>query len=423
MQKMGKVTDDLKQLCDGIKRIVPYGADAFIQRNLANVQSLLCEVERVGRNMIRRIRLPLDQRDDMVGKEWKILRRLKNSSAVGEIAQVKMAAKRRVDGLAKALTRYLQSRDGLAFAHKAVKFLVHHSAKPDVQHVLKLRLLKAIFGSTEFQSFLKWADESLSPGVNDILLTHEIPEGDTDTVEMAGLLSKTFTKKVLEVGVRKIVLGKPDLGLSPAESSFVSTAISLIRSGRGLGLWIEKSSVMGQSIETNYENLVGSVRRKEELSRYLFHVLCVATPPFQALFTSIPKFIVDLEDDLNVISKAKESDVLDYRRVVDKCNEVQNDISVYILGLAVHEFAETEINWLNSKRPVAKGSFGEVFKVKLPGHRKAALKKMLQDVTNTNAEEFVIEMTVARGCNHPHIVTLYGSALFSPQSSSPWSGV
>ena len=361
------------------------------------------QIEQSVENTLRELQLPLEERKQKRMEDMDQLKMFKESLKSGNIAKAKQKIGQQIDKMVHELSDYLMSAKGFQDAMKWKKKDLDEAEQEafsdrNVEDLVTTRFIKAVCRSEPFQGFLKWADEEakndaivISREFNllkaDIAISDPSSPESTDKFEETEEISWDAKKMAAAVAVAIPVLlvGVP-LALAVAVVGGPVYGITeLVRAAR--------NKSFKNSVENAYKGMIQKVCSREGvlLRQTVLNLLQTHCLPVEVIFKDIPARIHDLEQELTARAKQDAKDVPSYQEVLEQCQEVKGVMSRFILNLNMHNYSGSDIDWPSPKKPIAKGSFGDVYKVTVQGVGVAALKLMQDSITKENADEFLKE--------------------------------
>ena len=365
-------------------------------------------IEQVLEHGLRELRLPVEEMMQKRDEDWKKVLTFYESLDIGKAAVAKQKLYTKVSRLVEGLIRYLPSVEGYKHALTMKKSQMSQSEqenydKKNVDGLVCQRFCGTICNYSEFQAVWKWANTDLLVDVKEAtkelnMLKADVAAVNTSTMQSnsssVSRLSSEMTAggmtAAVAVAVPVLLVGVPlalAIGVVAAPIYAVVQIFSSIRS-RTFRLAVEKA----------YKELVhkAAADNAKMLREMVFSILIATCPPIDTLLKEIPTKMGNLFAELKARKEQEKKDIPHYQSVLQKCQEVKGAMSKFQLELNVHTFSTRDLSWPHPRKPVASGSFGNVYKVTLPTKEEAALKEMKDPLTEDNSEQFMKELNSCR---------------------------
>lgn len=406
---------------------------------------LMDQVEQSVENTLRELQMPLEERTKKRMDDMDQLTSFKESLEAGRISAARQKIGREIDSMANELSGYLKSEEGFQYAMKWKKKQLDESEQEAfsnrrVEDLVSTRFVKTICRSQAFRRFLEWADKEAKPEALAIFHEFNLLKADVATSDPSAptSASKFEESEESEWGAKKmaaaIALAVPVLLVGVP----IALAVAVI-GGPIYGIAELVSAIRDRSfkgtVEKAYKATVEKMCSRDGvlLRQMVENLLEAQCLPVEMILKEIPGRLRDLEKELTARAKQDAKDVPQYEEVLRQCLEVKGTMSQFTLNMGMHSYSEADIEWPNPKKPIASGSFGNVYKVNVPGRGVAALKVMHDTITAENSDDFMKELNSSRystcercirpfcatdivHCRHfrhPSLVSFYGSVTIS----------
>lgn len=422
-RELGTSTNDIKNLCRGVTEILPQGMDNMLLKALSGPHELMNQVEQTVENTLRELQMPVEERLKKRVEDKELLTKFKESVETGHISDARKKIGQEIDKLVDELCPYLKSEEGFQYAMRWKRKQLDESEQEafsnrNIEDLVSSRYIKTISRSKSFVKFLEWADKEAKQDAHGVFCEFNLLKADIALSDpSAPPLSSNFEEDVqwgakriaaaVAIAVPVLLVGVP-LALAVAVIGAPVFGLAELVS-------VARDKSFKRSVERAYRALIEKVCSREavllhQTVRSLLETHCM---PVKLIFKDIPGQLRDLEQELNARAMQDAKDIPAYQEVLKQCCEVKGEISKFTLGTSIHSYTSTDITWPNPKLPVADGAFGEVYKVTIPQRGPAALKVMLDAITDENSDEFLKELNSSRHFQHPSLVAFYGSVIIT----------
>ena len=152
------------------------------------------------------------------------------------------------------------------------------------------------------------------------------------------------------------------------------------------------SKIVQEEFEREYRSAVEDVSamKRNRIKRLLQTYLIKSNRSAWIVYKEFPRLFIKFKERFLVDDLKKCSVIL------AKTKTVVGKVSKCRLDLETEDFTEDDIDWSYGRDRVAKGSFGDVYKVKISGKEDVALKVPRRGVTNESAEDLLRELVNCR---------------------------
>eukprot|EP00118_Oscarella_pearsei_P014931 m.130843 g.130843 ORF g.130843 m.130843 type:complete len:1041 (+) comp38038_c0_seq20:318-3440(+) len=417
VRRLGEDTEEMKNLCNGIERILPKGMDNMLLKGLEKPQRLLDVIEQSLETVIRELKLPVEERMKKRKGEWKRLQSFKQSNETGEIAEIKALAGGKMNEYMAATAAYLKSKEGRAFALKwktddLDRIEVSAREAGRVKEMAVERFSKTVCNVPAYQGLCGWATNELKPKVDKIMKSLKAFE-----VDVAKALPDTSSS----------VAEKTADDISVAAAVAIAVPLLLIGVPLGLALSILVGPLYGIAklvefvMDKNFRKAVGEVydgiveevcEDQQMLGNLCYKVVLTTIEPIKIALLDIDERIEDLEKDLEArANQDQEEDLPKFEGLRQAVAKIKGKMGEFILKLDIHEYNAGDVAWPNPKQPIATGSFGSVYRVSIPQRKEVALKVMKNPIDDENADNFLQELRSCRNLRHASIVNFYATVV------------
>ena len=366
------------------------------------------QVEQSVENTLRELQMPLEDRKKKRMEDMKLLTTFKESVETGHISEATKKIGQEIDRLVNELSAYLKSEEGLQYAMRWKRKQLDESEQEafsdrKIEDLVSSRYIKTISRSKPFIGFLEWADKEAKQDAHGVFCEFNLLKADIALSDPSAPLSSRFeeSEKESQWGAKRI-----------AAAVAIAVPVLLVGVPLALAVAVVGAPVFGiaelvsvardksfkRSVEKAYKALIEKVCSRQavllhQTVRSLLETHCM---PVKLIFKDIPGQLHGLEQELTARAKQDEKDIPDYEEVLERCHQVKGEMSQFTLSIGMHSYSSTDITWPNPKKPIADGTFGEVYKVTIPKRGAAALKIMHDAITEQNSDDFLKELNSSR---------------------------
>lgn len=408
-QEAGHTTADMHALCQGIIRILLKAVDSAIIRALREPRALMNSVEAKLENAVRQLCLPLEERDSMS-------KLLSCKKSLESAAFIKMLD-RKIEELILKLEVYLKSADALDFALKWKKpdlSATEQTFVDDrrVQDMANSRLCETICQSKPYEDFCQWAKHTLMPEIlhhlKNLSQTKRLIRGKWYT-SYASNDNQDNGNSVgfIAMAVPAVIIGVP---LALAFGAVVCPVFGLAKV-----VSLIKDMNFRQAVKEAYTEIVERYCADNHtvLKKVVNSLLQTSCRAVSLIQREIPEMIATLNCEMENQVALDREDAGNYDRILTDCQGIKGHISKLVLQLDNHEYSSSDFPMAISSLPGAIGSYGKVVQVPVVGKGAGALKVLHQEITYTNAEDFVKELDNCKKLQNENVVSFFGSVIVS----------
>lgn len=338
----------------------------------------MCQVERKAENALRELRLPSEIRMRKRTQDWKKLQSFENSVKVGSISVTRQKIDQETDKLVAELSEYLKSKEAAGYAWKHItRSAIATTENAKVLEVANYCLFEAITSFRGYRNICKWADTTLQQEVQEVIRTFNVLQAD--------------------VGLQQPFI--PDVKVDLKSPWWVCFCSVLGRMAGIVGRTFKELAFKG-NVKQAYDQMTSTLTTPsglEDLKEIVRQILSESCDVIQVVAKDLPDQMRNLSSELEARVKQEEKNIPLYKPFLNKCGIVTGKMSKFMLELKMHLYrAGVDISWPEPRVPVGYGSFGDVYKVTVPGKGEAALKMMREPLTDDNSRGFMKELESCR---------------------------
>ncbi|XP_065826963.1 uncharacterized protein [Oscarella lobularis] len=408
-QELGVLTNDMKNLCEGISDVLPRGMNNMILKALKRPIDLLDYVEQSIEATLREFKLPDDQRTRKRDENAKRLVEFQESLASGKIAKLRRQIDERLDDLTHDVAEHLKTKETIAKAldwdtmstDKNTKNLF---SEREVKELVGHRLAKMICHDSRVGKVRYAIGEEVGPHVEEELQ------------RLVSFRSEIFTAKPSLLPRSDDALPNAS-GYSPAQvvgmiAALAIAPISVPIYGIVKLVQLIRDRSFRKVVETAYKAAVNEVSAgsKGQLRDSVKRVIVATSLTARIVYEGFESMVKEIDDELSARNQRREKDLPKYRKLLLLSQQMIGKASTFMLELGIEDYVEGDIVWPNPCIPVDSGVFGEVFKVELARRKDVALKVLKDPISEENAEEFLRELVISRNLTgkDSYVVEFYG---------------